>query len=731
MSPSADRNLLYGILALQMDFVTRDQLVAAMNAWVLDKAKPIGEFLRAQNALDDDTHALLEALVQKHLAKHGNDAEKSLAALSSLGSAKKDLEQIADPEVQASIGVVASARPEDDPYATLPQVGEPTSAGLRFRILRPHAEGGLGRVSVAEDGELHGEVALKEIKDRFGDHPESRARFVVEAEITGGLEHPGIVPVYGLGTYADGRPFYAMRFIRGDSLKEAIKRFHGEASGVASAPRGFPAENHGALTRPRSPRFDSLEFRQLLGRFVDVCQAIAYAHSRKVLHRDLKPGNIMLGKYGETLVVDWGLAKAMGQAGSDGDRSEEPSLRPASASGTAETVAGQVVGGTLEFMSSEQASGRLDLMGPATDIFSLGATLYNLLTGRPPITGANDAEKLNNAERGAYTPPRQVSSNAPAALAAVCVKAMALRPGDRYGSASDLAKEVERWLADEPVTAWREPATVRLRRWVRRHSRLVTGTSVALIVGTVTLSVAAGLLTSANQRERDAANREREAAMHEREARETAQTREAETTAVLDFVANRVFGAARPENQEGGLGYKVTLREAVEKSLPFVANQFRDQPLVEAQLRMTLGKSFSYLGDPATAAEQFRRARELLSVNLGPDHPATLSSMNNLANAFGDLGRHVDAVKLHEETLALRKAKLGPDHPATLRSMNDLALSYADLGRRADALALRGLTLAVQKAKLGPDHPDTLRSMMGLANSYAVFGWHADALTCC
>ncbi len=172
----------------------------------------------------------------------------------------------------------------------------PPAGSSRFVILRPHARGGLGEVFVAYDKELHRDVALKEIRPDRADDDVSRARFVLEAEITGSLEHPGIVPVYGLGEFSGGRPYYAMRFVQGASLKAAIASFH-----AADAPGRDPGER-------------ALALRDLLRRFVNVCNAIAYAHSRGVLHRDLKPANIMLGKFGETLVVDWGLAKAIGRA---------------------------------------------------------------------------------------------------------------------------------------------------------------------------------------------------------------------------------------------------------------------------------------------------------------------------------------------------------------------------------------------------------------------------------
>ncbi len=238
------------------------------------------------------------------------------------------------------------------PITSAPATSMPTAAGgTRFRILRPHARGGLGEVFVARDEELNRDVALKEIRDEHADNSDSRGRFLLEAEITGGLEHPGIVPVYGLGQYPDGRPYYAMRFIQGDSLKEAIAAFH-------SPPNANVSDSE-----------RTLQLRKLLGRFVDVCQAVSYAHSRGVLHRDLKPGNIMLGKYGETLVVDWGLAKVQG---TDETTAAQPDqlLQPTSGDGVTPTMAGSALG-TPAYMPPEQAAGKLDQLGPASDVYSL------------------------------------------------------------------------------------------------------------------------------------------------------------------------------------------------------------------------------------------------------------------------------------------------------------------------------------------------------------------------
>ena len=237
---------------------------------------------------------------------------------------------------------------------------------------------------------------------------------MIEAEITGGLEHPGIVPVYGLGSYRDGRPYYAMRFIRGENLKEAIDAFHADAS------------------LKNNPGRKSLELRRMLRRFTDLCNAIEYAHSRGVLHRDIKPSNVILGKHGETLVVDWGLAKAVGKI-DPGVSSGEGTFIPCSASDSAETLPGYALG-TPGYMSPEQATGDLRTLGPRSDVYSLGATLYCVLTGKAPLQGSDVGEMLRMAQRGDILAPRSIDPSIDKALEAVCLKALASAREDRYSS---------------------------------------------------------------------------------------------------------------------------------------------------------------------------------------------------------------------------------------------------------------------------------------------------------
>ena len=286
-----DRNMLFGLLALQNGLIDQGQLVAAFQAWTRDRSRALADYLVGRGDLDADDRDAVETLVSRHLKKHGGSAERSLASIAAGRSTHESLAALRNPDIEHSLIHLGSGSVGDSDRTVNYSVGTTTSDGQRFRVLRPHAKGGLGAVFVALDQELHREVALKQILEAHADDPTSRARFLIEAEVTGGLEHPGIVPVYGLGTYADGRPFYAMRFIRGDSLKAAADYFHADA------------------TLRSDPGRRSLELHKLLRRFTDVCNAIEYAHSRGVLHRDIKPGNVIVGKHGETLVVELGFGQ--------------------------------------------------------------------------------------------------------------------------------------------------------------------------------------------------------------------------------------------------------------------------------------------------------------------------------------------------------------------------------------------------------------------------------------
>lgn len=525
MSRSSDRNLLFGILAQQMDFLASDRLAGGLQAWLQDKQRPIGEVLVERGLMTVQHQTLLEPLVDAHIEQHGGDAGQSLAALSSDGGLLESLKSVEDDELQESLSLLPQPDPEllpdagaqstalppeadDSHLPTMDESEQSASAGAsgahgngarpaqRFRIIRPHAEGGLGRVFVAVDQELNREVAFKDIKPQHARRQDAQSRFMVEAEVTGGLEHPGIVPVYGLGHFPDGRPFYAMRFVRGQSLHDAIREFHRSSRSAESASSVEPD----SLSDTRAGvDFTSRAFRDLINRLIDVCNAMQYAHDRKVLHRDLKPGNIMLGKYGETLVVDWGLAKATGvDAPKERSAETEQPIIPASGSQSAPTMAGSTIG-TPAYMPPEQAEGRINELGPASDAYSLGATLYEILTGERPLKSSKLPELLERVREGDIPPPRSLSHDIPAALNAVCVKAMATRPDDRYESAKALADDLEAWLADEPVAAYPEPLVLRARRWIRRHPALVSATAAGVLMALVGLSVLSTVVTSKNQ----------------------------------------------------------------------------------------------------------------------------------------------------------------------------------------------------------------------------------------
>lgn len=534
--------------------------------------------------------------------------------------------------------------------------------GSRFTVLRLHAQGGLGLVHIAHDEQLKRDVALKEIRPERADHEEARRRFLAEAEITGQLEHPGVVPIYAIEADASGRPAYAMRFIQGRTLGDSIKAYHDKPTPIA--------------------------LRDLLQKFVSVCQTLAYAHSKGVIHRDLKPANIMLGDYGETLVVDWGLAKRIGgpQAtsahASDGpphaalDSSDTAVTvdyapkHPRSASDRAAmTVAGQIVG-TLAYMAPEQARGDVESVGPAADVYGLGAILYELLTGQAPYQGKTIPEVLAKVQAGSPEPPISRTARVPKALNAVCLKAMARATGDRYGTAAELARDVERWLADESVTAYPEPWPTRVGRWARRHRTLVAASAALLLAATIAVTVGIILLGAAKRKTDDA--RDELADALKQVEKKAAGERSARSKAVdaLGFMTTELQVKLRdfPEMQK----LRQDLLAKALADLEAIVKEIDDRSLDQANSAtadLSINAAYIYMGDISRqlgkaklAHEYFLHSRDLLekNVKIVPNSPKLNRNLALTLNRLGDWEYYtknntVEAAKLYAETLPLLK----------------------------------------------------------------------------
>ncbi len=331
----------------------------------------------------------------------------------------------------------------------------------RYSILSPLAEGGLGKVSVAFDENLSRQVALKEIKTLHLRTDAVRSRFLFEALVTGALQHPSVVPIYSVGTQPDGSPFYAMKLIQGESLRRSVEKRY-ESRSLQSNAEWRASE------------------RRLLQRFMSSCNAIAYAHDKSIIHRDIKPDNIMLGDFGETIVVDWGLAKWIRPATKGESKEEQGELDSLPQEGQQYTQHGSAVG-TPAYMAPEQAAGELSRIGRASDVYALGATLAYVLTGKSIVAADSVEQMLSDVRAGRTALCGPSPSNVSPALWAICRKACSVEAEDRYPTVNDLTDDLERYMADDQVSVYRERAIERATRWGRRNPAKLVGTSVSIL----------------------------------------------------------------------------------------------------------------------------------------------------------------------------------------------------------------------------------------------------------
>ena len=640
-----DRNLLFGVLALQADLIDNDQFVEACTSWTARKDQPLADILVARGWMTRADQEDVERLLERKLKKHRGDVTASLM-------------QATQPSARAALAtlehsVFQQSRQVSDQPDSLSEMStiayEPKQLG-RYQLMQQHAVGGIGKVWLARDTDLGRDVALKEIRPDRAGNTQICLRFQGEARITGQLEHPGIVPVYELvrGT-RDRGPFYTMRFIHGRTLSEACKQYHSR------------------LTAGTAQR---LEMHELLGALVSVCQAVAYAHSRSVIHRDLKGSNVVLGDFGEVVVLDWGLAKLVDRAE---DTSATPPVTLPQEEHREETQVGQLLG-TPAYMSPEQAEGRFDRIDRRSDVYGLGAILYEILTGRPPFTGAHSGEIVHQVIHDVPLAPRSLAVSTPPALQAACLKALAKKPNERYASASELAQELQRFLADEPVRAYKEPARTRFARWTRRHRVLTSCVAALLMAAVVALTAGTLLLGQANARTQE------QRGLAQRNFHKARQAVDQYLTAVSE---NTLLRSPMP-------GMQPLRKELLELALAYYIDflqQQGDDPALQADVaaaHLRVGRINSEIGAKTESLAAVRRARELYEslTRARPDDPALANELANCHTELGILqsqtGEPAEGLRSLEQAVALGSRLLN-DHPDVLKYQYDLATAYRRL----------------------------------------------------
>jgi serine/threonine protein kinase/Flp pilus assembly protein TadD len=506
--------VLAAVLAVQRGFVSPEEAVQVLadlsngGADVLLAVTPgnvAAEIDERASALAADPRAAEGVLLQLGLDKQ---AQSTLFTFSpgapETSAATKAMRSIV-PGNARTTGLADKVRSIS---ARLPRAGE----NDRYTVKREYARGGMGRILIAQDNAVGREVALKELLlggteshsvPASTSSPELVERFLREAKVTGQLEHPNIVPVYEIAARDDGTVFYTMKLVRGKTMAHRLQQIQAGA---------------GTAQQKMAERL------KLLDAYVDVCNAIAYAHSRGVIHRDIKPANIMLGDFGETLVLDWGLARVQGQQDSSTVRrkAEEQAFSPSLMQEDAGRTLDGAVLGTPAYMPPEQARGELDKVDERADVYALGGILYELLAGRPPYEGANARDVLARVLVLPPDPLAKVAAFAPPDLVSLAEKAMARDPEQRLKSAAALATEVLAFRDGRELSVYRYSGREQIARFVKRHTAAVAVASIALLLGLSGGAYAFHQVTS----ERDQATLNLQEAEREREARIAAEARQ-------------------------------------------------------------------------------------------------------------------------------------------------------------------------------------------------------------
>jgi len=621
--------------------------------------------------------------------------------------------------------------------------------GGRYKLLEKIGEGGMGTVWVAGQTEpVRRKVALKLIKPGM-DSQAVLARFEAERQALALMDHPHIAKVFDGGLTEIGRPFFVMEYVKGVPITEYCDTAR-------------------------------LSVPERLALFVQVCKAVQHAHQKGIIHRDLKPSNILVAPYDGMpvpKVIDFGLAKAM----------HEPLTER-----TLHTAHGMVVGTPL-YMSPEQAQPNNLDVDTRADIYSLGVVLYELLTGTTPLEKKRFKQAAWDEVRRILRdedPPRPstrllTTDTAPSVAACrqseparltrlmrgeldwIVMKALAKDRSRRYETASGLARDIERYMSNEPVEARPPSARYRLSKFLKRNRGPVLAAALLLLALVAGIIGTSWGLVRANSARRDAVKAQKseaEQAKAERRAREEAQAAEkraleqkqrAEANAqraleekrvadaVRDFLQTKLLGQADMRTQadalldHGGIAAaadrNITVRELLDRAAAELApdkleGNFRGQPLLQAELLRTVGEAYRGVGELAQAVIFLERAAALCQRSAGPDSPQTLTTLDDLAQGYHSAGKLKEAIQLFELVSEARQKKLGPEHPKTIVTLDHLAVAYQSGGRLQESIQVFERVRAAREKAHGPDHPDVLPTLSNLAGSYRAAGNLARAI---
>ncbi|MBL9078389.1 MAG: serine/threonine protein kinase [Planctomycetes bacterium] len=614
-------------------------------------------------------------------------------------------------------GPTPSAPPTGSSSSTLKRLEDRGNSAARYRLQGELARGGMGAILEVYDEDLRRRLAMKVILDRHatggsttagsGVDPLVLSRFLEEAQVTGQLDHPGIVPVHELGIDEQGRVYFTMRLVHGRDL-EAIC--------------GLVARGAEDWTTTR-----------VLGVLLKVCEAMAYAHEKGVVHRDLKPQNVMVGRFGEVYVMDWGLARV--RNGTDrhdlrirGDGEAAPATRmppvatdrrDASTDGGGDglyTMDGDIVG-TPSYMSPEQARGDLAAIDERSDVYSVGAMLYRLLAGTSPYAAEQHGASAvwRRVMEGPPPPLESLAPHTPPELVAVCTKAMQREPAARYAGMLELGADLRAFLEGRVVTAFETGAIAEARKWIGRNRGLAASLAAALV------ALVAGLVGSlvfadraqdsariAEQRRLEAAASATLAAQRQQEATASAEAAQRQARIAQEvnaFLNDDLLASIAPEHQ----GKDVTVRQVLDQaSMRLELVGLDSDPAVEVALRLTIGTSYERLGEHGVARGHFERALQLAREHLGARSEPVLQAMRSLAAALAALGRLDEAIATYREAVPLARELLGPEHRGTMATVGDLATALATAGKFDEARALRDEVMPVEARVLGEDDENTL-----------------------